>query len=79
MPNQHENTAQVRGPLRTVQRLRRLAEKNGVTASTMLTQIVDAHCDKHAPEIAEETADMPVPRRSLRSGTPAPPVEVVGS
>ena len=75
MPNQHTNTTQLRVPIRAGERLRLLAKKLGLTASTTSDRMVEDYCRRHGHEdILEQTTHLPAPRASLRPGVAVGPV-----
>lgn len=75
MPNQHANTTQLRVPARAGARLRLLAEKLGLTASTTSDRVIEDYCRRHGhQDVLDATSDMPPPRASLRPGVAVEPV-----
>ena len=65
MANSHSNTSHTRLPIRTAERVRIYAERRGVTRATAYDLIVEEYMGNHAPEILDETAHLPEPRRAV--------------
>ena len=69
MPNVHQNTTQKRLPIKPAKQLEALAEKRGLTVSTMITIVVDDYLRAHGENrILKDTQDLPEPRRALPAG-----------
>jgi len=74
MANSHDNTKHTRLALRTAERIKMLADKRGLTKTTMTDVIVEDYLERNDPEILEATAHLPEPRRAL-----PPAAAVIGS
>lgn len=71
MPNSHANTKQVRLPIRAAARLHLLARKRGLTVATTTDAMVTQLLTEEAPEILEQTAHLPAPRKAMPTSKPS--------
>lgn len=74
MPNQHLNTKLIRVPVRTHERIRRVAEREGLTIATQVDVMVDQWTKRRGfCDILEQTSSMPEPRRQAPPLRETPP------